>query len=239
METKICSKCKEEKNVCDFYADPNNQKYRASCKVCFNLTLKKYRDGNKTKIKEYAKNYRLVNKDDIKEKGKIYRETNKERVKLNQIKNSKTYYLKNREVIIEKSRKFRENNPNYSFEYREKNPTYSNDYQKNRKKYDFMFKIAHNMRVRMSIFLKSKNITKKNKTFEIIGCSPKFLKEHIEKQFTEGMSWDLMGQHIHIDHIIPLASANTEEEIYKLCHYTNLQPLWGPDNLSKGAKIIT
>ena len=39
------------------------------------------------------------------------------------------------------------------------------------------------------------------------------------------MTWDKMGVEIHIDHIIPLSSAKTEEELYKLCHYTNLQPL--------------
>jgi hypothetical protein len=43
----------------------------------------------------------------------------------------------------------------------------------------------------------------------------------------------------HIDHIIPLASAKTEEEMIKLCHYTNLQPLWAIENMSKGSKIIT
>jgi hypothetical protein len=52
------------------------------------------------------------------------------------------------------------------------------------------------------------------------------------------MSWELLGQHIHIDHIIPLSSAKTDEEIYQLCHYTNLQPLWAFDNLSKGSKIL-
>lgn len=40
----------------------------------------------------------------------------------------------------------------------------------------------------------------------------------------------------HLDHIIPLASANTEEDIIKLNHYTNFQPLWAKDNLSKGCK---
>jgi hypothetical protein len=238
VETKICSKCGEEKSVCEFYINPNNKKYRPSCKICFNLDAKKYRESNKTKIKKYTKKYRLINKNIIKEKSKIYREKNDKKIKLNQIKNSKKYYLNNRELVKEKSRKFRENNPTYSLEYREKNPTYSNDYQKNRKKSDPIFKISHNMRVRMSIFIKSNNVTKQNKTFEIVGCTPEFLKDYIEKKFTEGMSWDLMGKHIHIDHIIPLSSANTEEEVYKLCHYTNLQPLWAEDNLKKGDKIL-
>ena len=238
METKICSKCKEDKNICEFYVDPNNKKYRASCKICFNLNAKKYRDCNKNKIKEYTKNYRFINKETIKEKSKLYREKNEEKIKEKQKSVSRKYYLNNREIVKERSKKFRKNNPTYSFEYREKNPTYSNDYQQNRKKYDPIFKITYNMRARMSVFLKSNNITKKNKTFDIVGCSPEFLKEYLEQKFTEGMSWDLMGQHIHIDHIIPLSSANTEEEVYKLCHYTNLQPLWAEDNLSKGSKIL-
>jgi hypothetical protein len=94
------------------------------------------------------------------------------------------------------------------------------------------------MNSRLRVFLKSKNLTKKNKTFEVIGCTPKELKEHLENQFTDGMSWDKMGKEIHIDHIIPLSSAKTEEEIYKLCHYKNLQPLWAIDNMKKGDKII-
>ena len=61
----------------------------------------------------------------------------------------------------------------------------------------------------------------------------------VEEQFVDGMSWDNYGIYgWHIDHIIPLSSAKTEEEIFKLCHYTNLQPLWAVDNLKKSNKLI-
>jgi hypothetical protein len=65
------------------------------------------------------------------------------------------------------------------------------------------------------------------------------LKKYIESKFKEGMSWDNYGVYgWHLDHIIPLSSAKNEEELKSLCHYTNLQPLWAFDNLSKFNKII-
>jgi hypothetical protein len=107
------------------------------------------------------------------------------------------------------------------------------DYRKNKKENDLLYAVTHRVRSRIRSFMKTNKITKKSKTFNIVGYPPKFLKEYLEKQFTEGMSWELMGKHIHIDHIIPLSSAITEEEVYRLCHYTNLQPLWAKDNLKK------
>jgi hypothetical protein len=58
----------------------------------------------------------------------------------------------------------------------------------------------------------------------------------MEAKFVDGMNWDNIGEW-HIDHIIPLSSAETEQETIKLCHYTNLQPLWAFDNLSKGNSL--
>ena len=97
-------------------------------------------------------------------------------------------------------------------------------------------KLASLCRSRILIALKSRNWQKKKRTRELIGCDYDFLKKHIENQFTEGMSWRNQGDW-HIDHIIPLASAKTEEEMIKLAHYSNLQPLWAVDNLRKGDKI--
>ena len=145
------------------------------------------------------------------------------------------------------SKKWKEDHPGYYTEYQKefklKNPEYYRNYMKNydriRKQSDPLYKLAKNMRVRVGDAIECKRWNKNNTLKEYIGCSLEFLKQHIENQFTEGMHWDNNTIHgWHIDHITPLDSAITIEELYKLCHYTNLQPLWGPDNLKKGNKII-
>lgn len=80
---------------------------------------------------------------------------------------------------------------------------------------------------------------KKNTSFEIIGCTPQELKIHLENKFLDGMNWLNYGKYgWYIDHIVPLSSAKNEEDLYKLFHYTNLQPLWATDNLKKKNKIL-
>jgi hypothetical protein len=91
------------------------------------------------------------------------------------------------------------------------------------------------MRRRIRGILKTKNLNKKLSTKDIVGCEYSELKLYLEERFTEGMSWDNQGCW-HIDHKTPLSSAKNEVEIYKLCHYTNLQPLWAIYNLRKGNK---
>ena len=239
MITKVCTKCKEEKNVLDFYTDKNTSGYRASCKLCFGQTCKNYREKTKEHIKEYSKDYREKNKELIKEKNKNYRETNKEEIKERQKISSRKYYEKNSELIKNKSRKFREKNPDYSFLYRKNNQSYSNDYQKKRREIDPTFKLIYNFRARLNGFLKKQKIDKTNSTQDLVGCSPTQLKEHLENMFSDGMTWENYGFYgWHIDHIIPLSSAKDEDGLKKLCHYTNLQPLWCKDNLSKGSKIL-
>lgn len=83
-----------------------------------------------------------------------------------------------------------------------------------------------------------KGFKKTTKTAELLGCDWLTFKIHIESKFQEGMAWEnhsFMGW--HIDHIIPLDTAKTPEEVAILSHYTNLQPLWSKDNWDKGTKI--
>jgi hypothetical protein len=75
------------------------------------------------------------------------------------------------------------------------------------------------------------------KTESIVGMNYDEFKLYLESKFVDGMSWDNRGEW-HIDHIIPLSTAKSEEELISLCHYSNLQPLWGKDNISKSDKIL-
>jgi len=103
---------------------------------------------------------------------------------------------------------------------------------------DFKFRLSKNLRKRLNAALKAKSWNKRNTLHTYLGCTLDELKDHLTKQFTDNMSWDNYGLFgWHIDHIIPLSSANNEEELYKLCHYTNLQPLWREDNLKKSDGI--
>jgi hypothetical protein len=77
---------------------------------------------------------------------------------------------------------------------------------------------------------------KNKRTMEYVGCDVDTLRAHLERQFVDGMTWENQGEW-HIDHVRPCASFNldNEDERHQCFHYTNLQPLWGPDNLSKNA----
>jgi hypothetical protein len=240
MEKKICSKCQEEKEVCKFYTDKTKiDGYYSSCKDCKNTYsktktyLKLWKIKNPNYNKEfleknpgYVKEYYQKNKNKMIDSVKKHYNKNKELILPKIRKSSLKYYYENSEIIKEKHKK-----------YRKDNRTKINQYITEKKLNDPIYRLSCIVRNRIYSFLKHKNITKQNKTFNIVGCSPEFLKEYLEKQFVDGMCWDNRNEW-HIDHKIPLSSANTEEEIYKLCHYTNLQPLWAEDNLRKSDKIL-
>ena len=80
--------------------------------------------------------------------------------------------------------------------------------------------------------LKKNGFSKKSKTLDILGCSYDDFKKHIESLWEPWMNWGNYGLYNgelnygwDIDHIIPSSSACSEEDVYKLNHYSNLQPL--------------
>jgi hypothetical protein len=113
----------------------------------------------------------------------------------------------------------------------------TSSYKVARCKVDPAFKLERNLRCRLYHALINQKADKLHRTKKLTGCEFDFLKEYLEAKFTEGMTWDNHGTW-HIDHIRPCCSFDlTTEEGQKTCfHYTNLQPLWAHDNLSKGGK---
>lgn len=112
-----------------------------------------------------------------------------------------------------------------------------NKYFVNKRKTDILFKISSYLRSSLSESISKNKLVKKFKTKEILGCSIEKFKLYIEEKFVDGMNWGNYGKW-HIDHIIPISYASTEDEIYELSHYRNFQPLWEIDNLKKGNRFI-
>ena len=173
--------------------------------------------------RDYNRNYRKGNQSNLlMYDRKRYRDNREDR-----LSRQKEYYKANKDKI----KKYRETNKESLMKQRRA-------YCKKRRVKDAEYRIISNLRSRMGRVVKGKR--KADTTKKLIGCTTKKLKVHLEKQFTDGMSWDNYGRHgWHIDHIIPCASFDMlDPEQQKKCfHYTNLQPLWAKDNIKKGDKF--
>ena len=240
METKICRKCKQEKPLCDFSKNiAKKDKLQSICKACDVIKSREYKEKDRKKHTMIQKRSYEKNKEKYLKKGKEYYKKNKDKI----INNTKNYYLNNIDKIKLRKKAYleinRERNKSKSKEYSKKNRKILSEKEKIRRNTDPVFRTIKNVINRINGYLSRNHFKKNSKSFDLIGCSPDFLKNHIESQFTDGMSWDLMGRKIHIDHIIPLSSAKNEEDAKKLCHYTNLRPLWAEENLIKADKILT
>ena len=111
------------------------------------------------------------------------------------------------------------------------------DYLDKKYKTDINYNLKVRLRARIQHALKG--VAKSKKTLELLGVPHMdFFKTWIECKFKEGMTWE--NRHLwHIDHIIPCSSFDLTkpEEQAKCFYYTNLQPLWASENLSKGNRI--
>ena len=162
-------------------------------------------------------NYYKKNKKEILDKQKKYHENNKE-VSLN-------YYNLNKDKISEKNKKYHKEN-------KDKINKQKREYEKHKIKTDPLYSIMRKVKSLISISIRNNGYTKKSRTNEILDCTYEEFKIYLESKFEPWMNWDNKGLYNgefnygwDIDHIIPTSSANTEEELIKLNHYTNLQPL--------------
>jgi hypothetical protein len=151
----------------------------------------------------------------------------------------KLWYDKNidrrKQYNLENAEKIKQKKKQYYIENKEKLESYKKSYYKKRKVNDPVYRAICNLRTYITYYCKNIQIDKKFKTMDALGCTSQEFKQHLESKFTEGMTWENYGAW-HVDHIKPISLATTEQEAIELSHYTNLQPLWAADNLSKGNK---
>lgn len=198
---KKCGKCKELKPVAMFGKHSRHSDgLQSHCKMCKAAKDKAYHKANRDRIKKKAHDYYLNHKDVI-------------------VSRVRKYEVDNRETVaIKRSEYYQANKGRWS------------QYNKERSKIDPVFSLKLTMRKAICKVMSGKHKSKRSE--EIIGCSYVELKNYIESQFEPWMSWENKGLYNRtmnygwdIDHIIPLCTAKTEEDIYRLNHYTNLRPL--------------
>jgi hypothetical protein len=236
METKVCSKCKKEKPIGEFGKNSKSKDgLLGYCKSCRNEI------ENSDAYKEKKKSWYIRNKIKVLAYEKSYRE--KKEFTYDK-KKRKLQYIRNKDKETEQKKKWYKNNvlkiKEYNKEYRKKYKIDKNKMnlkRKERMKNDPLYKLKHNIRGMIGTAFKKSGCRKNKRTQEILGCSFEEFKMYIEKQFQPWMSWGNHGIYTgrkkeswHLDHIIPLASATTIEEVIGLNHYTNFQPLDSYDN---------
>jgi hypothetical protein len=221
---KVCSTCGTEKPATEFRKQKGNlDGLGYQCKACASKSEKRCYEKNKTKRRKQniASYYRN------RETKLAYREA---------------YYQQNKDEILEYHFKYRRENKDrlqeYFKQHYQQNKNKINAYLRKRRRENKHVRMRENLQKRITGALKG--VPKTGTTMELIGCTVSELKKHIEKQFRPGMNWDNWTvDGWHLDHIRPCASFDlTDPEQQKECfHYTNLQPLWGEENLRKGARV--
>jgi len=229
MSEKECTKCGEVKPFSEY--SKKLKGLQPNCKDCVKLANKAYYLKNRDKIIDQNAKYYEENKEYINSKkseySKVYEKVNREKINARK----RRHYDQNKEKMRSKQRAYIKNNHKA---YR----AYQRGYRKEQRANNIQFKIVDVLRCRLRSAIRGE--AKAAPTMELLGCTVEQARQHLEKQFTEGMSWDNHGLYgWHIDHIQPCASFDMSDpkEQRKCFHYTNLQPLWAEDNLRKSDKI--
>lgn len=198
-----------------------------------NEYFKKYYEENKERLKEYQRSYKKQNPELVKKRRKDYYENNKETYS----DKMKEYYEDNKDSITQYKKDWYNKNKDKIYEYQKQYRNDNKDFIKqrhlNRTKEDPLYALKISIRKNIIKSFRRNGFDKNNKTEIIIGCSFDELKNYLESKFESWMTWENRGKYKRcefnigwdIDHVIPLSTANTIEDMINLNHYTNLQPL--------------
>lgn len=229
---RICLSCGKkfiEKSIRQKYCGSRKEKIGCSYNVKREQSINYY-GINKKRLSELGKKYRDENKDKIKLRHKL------RRLKWREKNPKKEKVIRTREEKILMTRK---RNKRYYYKHRKKLIRKRIQLDKEKIKNDINYKLK--IRLRGRLYRALKGNYKHKKTIDLLGCSIRELKKYLEKRFQSGMTWTNYGLNgWSVDHVKPLSSFNLSnpQELEQAAHYSNLQPLWQIDNLSKGAKIF-
>jgi len=225
LSFKVCNKCNTEKPISEF----NNCRERkdgkfGSCRACVKANFK-------PKTKEQARLHTAN-----------YRKNHPEKVK----KTFKNYYDKNSRIIMDKRKdvlKTEEGREKQRKTLERHKQKFNETRRKRRKNMPPKQKVEKSLRDRFSkVIIRMKKGVKLCSWRDLIGCTVLEAKEHIEKQFVEGMNWGNHGNghgKWNIDHIKPLYTFNLFdiEQQKEAFHFTNTRPLWFVDNIARNKGI--
>jgi hypothetical protein len=185
----------------------------STCTVCRKITVDTWREANREQHNDWVRR----NPEKCTKAKKKYVATHPERRK----KSARDWVIRNRDHHREYQRGLKarrqQNDPDYRF--------------------------RRNLRSRLHKAITRASAAKSGKTMELVGCTVVELKVHLERQFSAGMTWENYGHGIgrwNVDHRVPCASFNlTDPEQQRRCfHFSNLQPMWHPENVAKGARVV-
>lgn len=230
----------------NFYPRKTKQGFYSYCISCHkDMVSKTYRD-NKEEINKRKQKHYLENRDKLLAEQKVRWMKRKESDPIG--------YKAARDATRKKHIKAaQDRDKKYHLEHKERRNAYTREYYNQNKKElnekgrlylierrrgDEQYRMFVNLRRRMATAMQENY--KRGKMIDLLGCSISDLKQFLETQFREGMTWGNYGRTgWHIDHVVPCASfdlSNTDQQ--KICfNYRNLRPLWAKDNLVKGSRM--
>lgn len=231
MITKVCSRCKKEKQISEFYPNPRcTLGVEGQCKQCRKEIADMHKEERKLKDREY--NSRPEIKEKRKQYQKIYYEQNKEKLK----QQAREHYNKNIEQYHEYDRQRSKTEERITYR-RKYNETY---YKNNKEKLNAYDRQRHSERRKDIKYVLGQAVSggirrcigndKAERHWEnLVGYTFENLAKHLESQFTSEISWDNYGSYWEIDHIIPQNTFNiqsADDKQFKLCwSLMNLRPL--------------
>ena len=214
----------------------NYAKNRESIRRYQNAWQNAWRARNLEKAREQDRDYYRKNWDKIRPRANQYQNNHVEQRRKYRSESAhykayvKSYNDKNKDRLKEYHRKYYKA---HKVALRSKRA----EYQRNRRATNIVARIRHSLASRLTQAVRRKY----GRTINIIGCPIEDLKIYLESKFEPGMTWENYGRgdgRWHIDHIIPCAlfDLSKPEHQYRCFHFSNLQPLWGIENLTKGKK---